>query len=227
MTTFEKFQRFTAELQKKMPGFNVAYKDESLLMRLIGFLMFFNSSFMTKFVTTISKTVYFPNRQELESRKDPGFIATLAHEFVHACDSDRLSFGLFSFLYLFPQILSPFMLLFMFWHWWLGLLLFIVFLSPLPAPWRMHYEARGYTMSLFMQNELMKQNGVSLERRREYLLQSIEGFDIQFTSVNYYFMWPFGVKKRLTENLEKILDMTIYQEDDVYVVALSAVRNSV
>jgi hypothetical protein len=50
------------EAQKTFPSLQIAYKDSSWLMKLLGALLFFAPKFMTSYVTTIGYNVYFPNQ---------------------------------------------------------------------------------------------------------------------------------------------------------------------
>ena len=54
-------------IRRQVPGFKLAYKDESLFMKLLGVLTYpFNQRFMDGFITTIGTTVYFPDRSSLD-----------------------------------------------------------------------------------------------------------------------------------------------------------------
>jgi hypothetical protein len=83
----------------------------------------------------------------------------------------------FRLSYLFPQWLALFALS----SFFIGPigLLFLIFLAPLPAPFRTFWELRGYAMTdaaLWQSN----QRFTDLDRLTK-----------QFTSGAYYFMWPF------------------------------------
>lgn len=212
------FDKFLKKLQEDTPKFNIKYKNESKFMKFLGALLFFNKGFMTKYVTTIGSTVYYPDKLFIEKEKVA--IEILAHEFVHTKDSNK-SF-LFSPLYLFPQILAPFMLFFMFASIWLGLGLFALFILPLPAPFRMHYEVRGYTMSLFMINKFLVDQNKDQEERRKVLYDIAGNINKNFTSFAYYLMWPFGVTKKLKQNIDKIVSNKILEEGQNYKLAEAA-----
>ena len=196
-TVIERFQEIN-------PKFNLKFKNESLLMKIISKILFFNKSFFTSFVTTLGNTVYFPSRENLE-RRGRGAILTLGHEFIHTYDFKKYTYPLFSFLYLFPQSLAPFMLLFSFVYWWLGIILFLACLAPLPAPWRTYFEVRGYAVSLLVLNRSKLKQGLSANKRRHYLLELSKNINIHFTNSSYYFMWPFGVSKKLEKISNKIV----------------------
>lgn len=181
----------------KEQGISIRFKETSWFMRLLGALLFFNPKFMTEYITTIHKTVYWPGRSEA----DIGYRdwEVLAHECVHAYDSKRLGFPVFGFLiYLMPQSLGILTLLLLpLWictGWWWGLL-GLLFLAPIPSPGRRWVEMRGYSMTLACYawySEISYRNMAFITR--------------QFTSGAYYFMWPFpkGVMRALTKWHSKI-----------------------
>lgn len=213
MTAFERFNKFLVLLQARQPKLNIKYKDESKFMKFLGKLLFFNPKFMTNYITTIGNTSYFPNRQEVESAKDLNYLDVLAHEFVHVQDYNRHKF-LFIFLYLLPLTLAPLMLLFIILKWWVGLLLFLVCLCPLPAYGRKKYEFRGYTMTMLISDEANKEINMSLEARKTDLESWVDIINSYFTTGAYYFMWPFGVKKELEKTIDKILNNKL--DDEVF-----------
>jgi hypothetical protein len=207
-------------------------------MRIISYILFFNKAFMTGFITTIGRTVYWP-REKLE---DSGSIVTLTHEYQHAKDADKRTPILFGLLYLFPLILalpgvlltlaSPVWITLMAcgviaWSWWLlPFLLTLVFLAPLPAPWRTHYEIKGSVMGLFTTNELLKERGLSVENRIEILQSQADRKEESFTGPAYYFMWPFGVREELYEAIQDIVSEKILEKDDIYREIAQAIKDS-
>jgi hypothetical protein len=239
---FERFNKFAAILAQNLQGFGVKFKDESTLMKIIGWLLFFNKAFMTRFVTTIGKTVYWPNKEKFEERKDVGILVTLAHEYQHVKDAQKITSFLFSILYLFPQILAlPGVLLtiaglvwiplmafgVISWSWWLlPFLLTLIFIAPIPAPWRKHYELKGYIMSLFMANEYYKEREFSDELRLDLLKSQIEMKNEQFVGPGYYFMWPFGVEKDLEKAIGEIMSGEILKRDAIYPEMAKAFKDS-
>ncbi len=141
------YDTLASELEVRL-GVRVRFKDESYLMRILGLILFFNRSFMTGYITTIGRTVYFPTRAMVEG--DMPEWPTLAHEGVHVADYVRAPVR-FVLGYLFPQWLavgalaaigarwSP---------WFLFALLALVALAPWGAPGRARLERRGYQMTL-------------------------------------------------------------------------------
>lgn len=131
----------------KTVGFSVKRKRSSILMWIIAFFVYpFNRKFMSDYTTTIFGRVYFPDGY-VES--DPeGAWRTLAHEGVHLVDAHGHE-PWFSLSYLFPQVLVlPALLGFMFFPAWLVSLCIVALLLPWPAPWREHWERRGYRMTV-------------------------------------------------------------------------------
>jgi hypothetical protein len=179
-------------------------KDKSLFMRILSKLIFFNKKFMTKFITTIGETIYLSTG--FNDLPETSRVITLLHEYVHI--NQKRKDKLFSLKYLFPQsliilsfaaFLCPPMALFM------------LFLLPIPAYFRMKYEAEAYGLSLF----LFKKSGIyHMDFEFEHCIK-------QFTGPNYYFMWPFEdfIRKEIlyswhriedgnpTENQKKSLDL--------------------
>ncbi len=223
--SIDRFKKFHALLKVTMKDFEVKYKDKSTFMKILGYILFFNKAFMTSFTTTVGSTVYFPSEAGLEKRGN-GAMSTLAHEYQHVKDADSVTGVVFGFAYLIPQILAPLMLLFGFINWWLAIGLFVLFLAPIPAPLRMYYELRGYKMSLFMTNLFLTENGVREEDRLLALKEQAKRHNKQFTSFNYYLMWPFGVLSKLEESAEKIVDGRIMMEDEIYSEVEDAFKRS-
>lgn len=213
-----RFLAFHQELVKILPDFRITTKQDSTLMKIIAKVLFFNSKFMTSFTTTIGQTVYFPV-QDINQLDTDHAIEVLSHEFQHYYDSYRWNFGYY-LLYLFPQILTIFSILSILAIWfglgWLFCLAFLIFLAPWPAPGRALIEYRGYLMSLFVKNELMKEHEIDLEGRAILLEREVEHHQRQFVGMNYYFMWPFGLEKKLTEKSQKILDEEFSSKDVIY-----------
>lgn len=129
----------------ELTGLQVAYKDNSWLMKVLAKILFFNKGFMTKFTTTLGSTVYFPS-EEYVSENPRRAVSILMHEAVHVHDSKKLTPVPFSLLYLSPQILALGALS-AFWVGW-GALLCLLFLAPIPSPGRAWLEARAYAMNV-------------------------------------------------------------------------------
>lgn len=190
------FDKMVKKAQSYYPDIEIKFKNQSLLMKIISFILFFNKSFMTDYITTINSTVYFPNEEFLSKTYSPSII--FAHEFVHIHDSKNYNF-LYSFLYLFPQILFllflPLLILFS----WKIALISIIFLLPLPAYFRMKFEKRAYVCSLYAAYKISEKYNLGTN-----LYASAYSYAKNFTGSSYYFMWVFGVKDELYDAINDI-----------------------
>jgi hypothetical protein len=102
--TLSKLREYEVALGEKFSGFSLRFKDESSLMKALGFLV---SPFNPKFqdmTTVLGQTVYFPSRIGYESDPTRSFV-TLFHESVHMWDGENNP-AWFRVSYLFPQILA-------------------------------------------------------------------------------------------------------------------------
>jgi len=188
----EKFDSFLKHMRSSGYNIKIAFKNESFLMKVVGFLLFFNRRFMTSFISTLGHTVYFPSKEWLEKNKHIAH-KILAHEIVHIHDRDimnkKFGFITYSLLYLFPQILSLFSLLsflaFINFNW-IFCLLFLIFLVPIPAPGRYYIEVSGYAMTMFFKSLYVTYSGGTYDPKRH-----ATDLSQYFTNSDYYFMWPF------------------------------------
>tara|TARA_R100000008_G_C3586673_1_gene172979 strand:- start:2006 stop:2653 length:648 start_codon:yes stop_codon:yes gene_type:complete len=183
-TTLDSYDRLVV-LGRRLFGAKVAFKNESKLMKLLSVLLFFNKGFMTSYTTVVGNTVYFPSREWLKTNRDTA-ARTLCHELVHISDEKNVGSIAFRLSYLFPQWLSLFALTALIVGPWA--LLFLLFLAPLPAPFRTFWEIRGYAMT----------DAVLFSQYRQF--SDLEFLEKQFTGSSYYFMWPFT--KSLHEEIE-------------------------
>lgn len=215
MTPIEKFNILAYIYSQKYPKFNIKFKDESRFMKFIGILLFFNKNFMTNYITTIGNTIYFPTQKTIEDDLTLNKLKVLSHELRHIHDSSPWYKAIFYNIgYLFPQILAPFMLLFCIMYWWLGLSLFVIMLLPWPAPFRKMIEIRGYSIDLLVSNIILKKLGANETTRVLVLNQYVYDIDDQFTTSAYYYMWPFGVKRQLSNKIKDITSGKFSQEDE-------------
>jgi len=174
-------------------GIRIINKKDSKFMKLLSFLIFFNKNFMTSFTTTIGNIIYVST--EFEQRENISKVITLLHEFVHF--QQKNNDKLFQVKYLFPQILILFSL-FLFPFIGLISLLFLLFLLPIPAYFRMKAEVEAYGINLFL---FEKSGSFHMEHEFENCVK-------QFISPNYFFMWPFedNIRKRLLKSWHNISD---------------------
>jgi len=172
-------QKIEAHCKSTIPGFAIVEKESVWWVRVLGTVLGLLNRDIKRYAQTFYPKVYFP--KESMQFKDNGevirFVSLLAHEWVHLSDRKRLGGLAFTLLYLSPQILSLFSILAVFDLWFL---LFLLFLAPIPSPGRMWLELRAYKMSVAVTLWLSSGN-ISTD----FLVG-------QFTTGNYYFMWPFG-----------------------------------
>lgn len=205
------FQDLVTNAQQTYPDLQIKYKDQSIFMKILGILLFFNKDFMTSYTTTIGSTVYFPTEKFVKARPVSTSVILL-HELVHIHDSKKVSKPFFGFLYLFPQILILLCIPLFFFFWKVALILLILFALPLPAYFRMYYEKRAYMTSLYVINALSKRLSFNID-----LNASKEGFLTQFKSRYYYFMWPFSnINKDFEIATQKISNGLRPFDDEVF-----------
>lgn len=189
--------KILAKISSYYPKFQLKFKDETWFMKVLGFLMFWNKDFIQHYTTTIGNTIYFPSRTFISPHPVSTF-AVLLHELVHIHDANKMIPGLFSFLYLFPQILIillPIMYII------LGpiSLIILIFLLPIPAYFRMYFEKRAYLVSLYVLQQLNIKINANID-----LNQHKNSYLKDFKNSNYYFMWPFSLEMDFNAALEKI-----------------------
>jgi hypothetical protein len=180
------FQDLVTASQKYFPSLQVKYKDQSTFMKILGFLLFFNKSFMTDYTTTIGNTIYIPNENYIKLRPISGAVVFL-HEMVHMYDQKRIGYLWFQLAYALPQILIlPAILLFLL-SWKIAIPAIILFALPIPSYFRMNFERRAYLSSLYTLQKLSErlQFNPKLDSQNTYFIEC-------FVDSSYYFMWPFG-----------------------------------
>ena len=179
-------------------GIKVVEKKYSWLMRAIGKLLFFNKGFMDHYITTIGRTVYWPNLDDALKNPD-GMFDTYFHEAQHGHDFIRFSV-FFILSYISPQI---WMLLFPLAFlgishgnaWWLFLLC-VPLIGPIPSYFRAMWEWRGSSCNIALS---IWRYGTFSDGHKEALVRRFKGPD-------YYYMWPFPkwFRKKLAKIEEKI-----------------------
>lgn len=188
--SFNKF--YEKVVQPTTPDVKIYLKDDSKFMKLLNFFVGrFNKDFMTTYITTIGSSIYFP-KAALEV-EDESATETLAHEWIHVRDRQRL--GILFFLgYLFPQFFALLALLgffgFLFKPMFL-MFLFVLFLAPLPAPFRMMFEVKAFRITKLFAKHFY---GISD-------LKFVEDWVTELMTKNaYYYAWPFekAVRERFS-----------------------------
>jgi len=184
------------------------------------FIKLFNKEIDTRYITVINGECWFPSSYFSEDGKkfindSTGVLSVLAHESVHELDRKRLGTIPFTALYLFPQILAVFSLLSILAVWnlnWLWCLLFLLCLTPLPAPGRVYLETRGYKMNM----SFARIRGLNLDDYASAIITQ------QFTSPAYYFMaypWSRGTIK------EDLTDPSHENDEEIYTKSIEWIKN--
>lgn len=188
---------------------HVKPKSSSKLMRAIGWLFAvtkISPEFMERYYTTIGDTVYVPD-DLLKNPDVKNLVRVLTHESIHIMDAGRYSDPLFKVLYLFPQSLASLALLSLLAPLsikFLWCLLFLLFLAPIPAPFRYWFELRAYRTSILFARKEDK-------LKDEEMLPIYEWITKQLSTNLYYFTWPFPsmITKHLKD--ESFLEQEEYQ----------------
>ena len=214
------FQNIVQLAKIQFPKLEIKYKDESLFMKILGKLLFFNKTFMTNYTTTIGSTVYFPTKSFVESRETSATVILL-HELVHVNDASKITAPLFSLLYLCPQILTLLFFPLLFISWKIAILA-VFFATPLPAYFRMHFEKRAYMTSLYSLNALGKKLNFN-----PLLDSQKDSFIKQFKTSAYYWMWIFpNINKQFDEALVKVRNNERPFQDPIFDVLDKLIANS-
>lgn len=183
------------DLCKERWGIKIVEKSDSLLMKAVALLLFFNKRFMTDYITTIGTTIYWPGASSLSGRN----FKTLFHEAQHAYDYKAFP-PWFILSYLSPQSLSvlSFFALLAFTGdlMWLWSLCWLIMLAPIPSVMRSYWEMRGYSCGL----------ASDIWLKGEISEQSKDRIKKNFTSADYYYMWPFtrSMERRIEKAERKI-----------------------
>lgn len=88
----------------------------------------------------------------------------------------------------------------------------LLFVSPIPSYFRMHFEKRAYLASLYAIYSLANRLNF-----KPLLATQQEGYLKHFKDSSYYFMWPFGnLKKEFDEGVAKVKEGKRPFEDPVF-----------
>lgn len=175
------FFEYVEKSKKEFPKLKIKYKDKSLFMKFLSFVLFFNKDFSKKYITTIGSTIYFPSQKYVETN-DLICTIILMHELVHIKDYYKFKI-LFSFLYLFPQILFPLFILGFFNPYFF---IFSIFIIPIPALFRAYFEYKAYIMSMYATHQLSHKYDFNWSPDI-----AINSYIKNFVTSNYYYMFPF------------------------------------
>jgi hypothetical protein len=165
-------------------GVKIKWKHDSFLNMVIGLILKpFNPNYMSRVVTTIGSTVYWP-KGRWDETSTQGRFRTMAHEMQHVLDS-RKHWFVFGPSYLMPQIFAVFSLLAFGAFWdlnFLWSLLTLVFLIPgIPSP-RESWELNAYLINY----------AVNVLQVQKHLPKETERLSKIFTGPTYYWMAGFN-----------------------------------
>jgi len=195
-------------VQQRFPDAKIRYKNKSIFMRILGVLLFFNPSFMSKFITVIGNTIYVPNEKWVGTSHLRALFV-FAHEFVHMWDRSLTKlmyrYDFFSLGYVALQVcaLFSFFAFLGFVNVWFLLLLFpAIFLAPWPSPWRTKIEANGYAMTMYIRS-ITTDLQYNKEEGAEFLANK------HFASKQYYWMcWDKDKAKQMLLDRYETLPQT-------------------
>jgi hypothetical protein len=198
-------------------GVKFQYKSEIWWMRLLGVaLPDFNRYVVTTYMNTICLPKQFGVYDDGTGWDETDLICTLAHEYVHV--SDNRKHKTFLFTYALPQLLGVFGFLALLGPLYTPLYYcasaFLLFL-PLPSPFRLYWEFRGYTMSLA--GEIWV-NGKLHKNTFEDIIRGLTGRTYWMYAPEKY------VRKIMQKQLDKIMEGDIITDQvfaDVQMFLLS------
>lgn len=176
------------------PKFKIRPKEESKLFKFFAPLIkLINPKFFSSYTTTMFGVMWvtptFFDKDHIDA------LEVTAHEGRHEYDKKRLPWGVFELLYSFPQVLALiFVILSIFLNWWF--LFGLVFLGPLPAPWRYHFEMKGYTTRRMWARYVYGLDENTWDDDVVELMSSLN---------TYYMAWPF--KKWIKKDLQSAIDL--------------------
>jgi hypothetical protein len=171
-------------------GVHVESNRKSVLLRVIAWILKpIDRGFLDHVTVTLGKNVYVPESQV--GRVTSWYV--LMHEWCHV---EQHKSGFFFLRYLFPQCLAIFSILAI---WNLYMLLFLLFLLPWPAPYRLNMELEGYLTMHAISEWGLKKGG----HMDDIIINEVS--DV-LTSWRYYFAsWSRGyVAKKLKEKMYKL-----------------------
>ena len=158
----------------------------------------FNPRF-DQYITTLGNTIYVPDG--FLEKQPIRVLETVAHETQHAMDFN-CSPVLFVLVYGFPQILAVpvgIAVGLLTGLWWLGLVVGLLLLAPLPAPGRCWMEIRAYRTSLQVGRYVYRFSDREMERTKEWIVS-------QLSEKWYYWTWPFPSMIKRALDKDSLLD---------------------
>ena len=90
MSLADRVTELERHLANELPGFRVAYKEDSRVQRLLGAVLWpFNRRYLTAYTTVLGRTVWFPSRAWRREVGERTIYEVLRHEAVHLRDARR------------------------------------------------------------------------------------------------------------------------------------------
>lgn len=211
------FDSLCVVIRRRIPGFKIKYKNESIWQKILGFFLFFNKEYMTKYTTTFYPVVWFPSREFVEKKPWQAF-KILAHEYIHLLDTQKRPF-LFRFFYVSPQCFALLSVIAVaaiwFSNWWLMGLLPLICLAPWPSTGRAALEMRGYSMNITI--NMWRYGGLS-EETRNWIVEKFAGWEYYKMMPNEKFIRKWiGKTEQLVRNIDAVkVSRMIFDESEAY-----------
>ncbi len=175
MSLEELYQKTIEDIKKEFPKFEIISKENSWLMKCLGFLLKLATfgqatKFMSDYITTMGYKVYVPSQWDKGSLK--GRIGTLRHEAVHMRQYRKL-WILFPIAYM------------------------LLFLPIGMAYFRALFEKEAYTETLRVKAELNGVDALDSAKLKEFFVSKFVGPD-------YGWMFPLrGVVEKWFDDIVK------------------------
>lgn len=183
-------------IHKFQPKAKLAWKDESVLMKVlyyVSFMFLWNPKFLTDYITVIGSTMYVP-RETWHNRPEIINLRTLIHEGAHMHDNKKNP--LWQIGYFFPQVafLVLGIILAFVSPWFLLLCLGVAL--PLPAPFRFMYEVRAYRFNLMFMRRVMGWEP-DLDIYQEYYKALVRNM------TDKWYFWAMPIRRLVEKELDK------------------------
>jgi hypothetical protein len=206
-------------VRKHNPNFEIQPKADSRVHKTIGKLLrvLGNPDYLEQYWTTLGNTASYPTNLSDGFAEDSW--QTVLHEGWHSIQNQKYTKYLTSAAYLVPQIFGILAVLLNliaavtgFWSPWL--LVGLVFLAPIPAPFRALIEWPAYKISIA--TDFWTWGDIEPKKYKSY----VDKYVVEaFAGPGYYWMWPFRswVRSAVIQHIEDLranrVKMTPYLQD--------------
>jgi hypothetical protein len=182
-----KYDKLKQRINKRFPNVKIKYKTDNWFWKILP-------RAQRESATTLGNTIWMPHKD----------FNHLAHEYQHEVDIQDMGIISFLMMYLCPQTMSVFWLIFVLLSVVFGLKIFaiisacltVLFLLPWPSPGRTLLEMRGYLMNLY----LAKRRGADMTKFKEKTIDALR------SPLYYKMIWTRKHAIELIHNAEKVLD---------------------